>query len=84
MKTGIERIYAERERQIRVGWSAAHDDGHKHGEPRRAAQCYALAPAMRVYPKWEDLGAIHNPVARVFDIGLPLLHGKLSNSNERN
>ena len=48
MKTGIERIYEERERQLRSeGWSAEHDDTHTHCELRRAAECYELPPALR-------------------------------------
>ena len=42
MKTGIELIAAERERQITAeGWSAAHDDEHPLGELSQAAACYA-------------------------------------------
>jgi hypothetical protein len=39
---GIERIAAERERQMSVeGWTIAHDDQHRDGELAAAAICYA-------------------------------------------
>jgi hypothetical protein len=42
IKTGIELIAAERERQITAeGWSAAHDDEHRLGELSQAGACYA-------------------------------------------
>lgn len=41
MKTGIELIAAERERQITAeGWTPEHDDAHKEGELAQAALCY--------------------------------------------
>lgn len=44
MKTGIERIAAERKRQIEVeGWDAEHDISiNGDGQLARAAACYAL------------------------------------------
>lgn len=43
MKTGIEIIAAERERQINAeGWSAEHDKRHSNGGLAVAAACYAL------------------------------------------
>lgn len=48
MKTGIELIAEERQRQIeKEGWSNSHDDNHKHGELARAAAAYALPKAFR-------------------------------------
>jgi len=42
--TGVELIAAERRRQIEEeGWTAEHDDRHKHGELAAAAACYAVA-----------------------------------------
>lgn len=42
MKTGIELIAAERQRQIDVeGWTPEHDAEHTHGELSRAAGIYA-------------------------------------------
>jgi hypothetical protein len=39
--TGIERIAAERERQVSVeGWTPEHDDEHINGEMRDAAIAY--------------------------------------------
>lgn len=47
MKTGIEMIAAERERQITAeGWSAAHDDEHNNQELSIAAECYSEASNM--------------------------------------
>lgn len=46
--TGIERIAAERRRQVEVeGYTADHDDSydHDHGELAEAAACYAAASA---------------------------------------
>jgi len=43
MKTGIELIRAERERQIKVeGFSAFHDSQHNISDLARAAICYAI------------------------------------------
>jgi hypothetical protein len=40
--TGIERIAAERQRQIEAeGWTPEHDDAHADAELVRAAICYA-------------------------------------------
>jgi hypothetical protein len=42
MKTGIELIADERERQVTSeGWTTAHDDSHDDGELAQAASCYA-------------------------------------------
>ena len=42
MKTGIELITEERQRQIEVeGWTKEHDAEHKNGELAKAAICYA-------------------------------------------
>lgn len=41
MKTGIELIAAERERQITAeGWTPEHDDTHQNAEMTSAARCY--------------------------------------------
>lgn len=48
MKTGIERIAAERQRQItEENWSAEHDDKHDAEELARAAAMYALPDNLR-------------------------------------
>jgi hypothetical protein len=40
---GVERIAAERQRQVEVEkWDDAHDSNHVHGELSIAASCYAL------------------------------------------
>lgn len=49
MKTGIELIAAERERQIlQEGWTPEHDDGHSLGELSEAAACYAMVASANV------------------------------------
>lgn len=48
MKSGIELIAAERQRQIeKEGWSAEHDATHVKGELAKAAGCYCLAECLR-------------------------------------
>lgn len=48
MKTGIELIAEERQRQIeKEGWTAEHDAEHKEGEMAIAAACYA-------YPNYDE------------------------------
>lgn len=43
MKSGIELIAEERQRQIEVeGWTPEHDDAHQYGELSKAAAVYAL------------------------------------------
>jgi hypothetical protein len=43
--TGIERIAAERKRQIEVeGFTAEHDDQWEAGELAQAALCYCMEP----------------------------------------
>ena len=45
MKSGIELISAERQRQItEEGWTSAHDDTHTSGDLPIAAACYAIPP----------------------------------------
>lgn len=54
LKSGIELIAAERQRQIDIeGWNAEHDRTHTWGELAKAAACYA----------------VHHTDARVFDPG---------------
>lgn len=49
--TGVERIAAERQRQIDVeGWTPEHDDKHINGELAEAAACYAN-PTIAVDPR---------------------------------
>ncbi len=44
MKTGIELIAAERQRQMDMeGWTPEHDDQHRDAEMSGAAACYAIA-----------------------------------------
>src|SRR5690554_1514673 len=47
MKTGIELIAEERQRQIeKEGWTAEHDSEHKEGELANAAAYYAMTDDM--------------------------------------
>lgn len=51
MKTGIELIAAERDRQTqREGYTSAHDDTHRAGEIAMAAVCYTLPSSVRENP----------------------------------
>lgn len=44
MKTGIQIITEERDRQIsQEGWNVEHDDTHTRGQLSGAAACYAIA-----------------------------------------
>jgi hypothetical protein len=48
MKTGIELIAEERERQIsQKGYNSQHDDEHGAGELAMAAMCYSMLPLWR-------------------------------------
>lgn len=48
MKTAIELIAEERQRQIEVeGYTPDHDDQHGYGELAMAAMCYAMLPIWR-------------------------------------
>ena len=47
MKTAIELIAAERERQIAKGWNASHDDDHANADLTFAAMAYAHEGAAR-------------------------------------
>lgn len=54
---GIERIAAERQRQIELeGWTFQHDDEQRNGEMAAAAACYALTGL----PHWAHEQAIAN------------------------
>jgi hypothetical protein len=57
MKTGIELIAAERQRQVeKEGWTAQHDYQHFHGELAMAAVCYATPDKLRkVVKKWKAI-----------------------------
>jgi hypothetical protein len=61
-KTGVERIAAERKRQVEEeGWSPEHDDEHEDGELGLVAALYATP--IRLYAKQENSGwtAFHDP-----------------------
>jgi len=46
--TGIERIAAERKRQIeKEGWTLEHDDFHDNGQLATAGACYAISDYLR-------------------------------------
>jgi hypothetical protein len=51
--TGIERIIAERKRQIeKYGFTAEHDDKWKNGELTKAGICY-LYPGDETLSRWK-------------------------------
>ncbi len=53
MKTGIELIAEERQRQIeKEGWTTAHDDEHIDGSIAKAAACYATPTDERNMGNW--------------------------------
>ncbi len=55
MKSGIELISEERNRQIQEeGWTPTHDDSHTRSELSHAAAYYALDPRKRThFPEYE-------------------------------
>lgn len=64
--TGVERIAAERKRQIEAeGWTAEHDAAHETPEALAvAAGCYACPPwarEMHERPVWEWSGGARHP-----------------------
>ena len=63
--SGIERISAERQRQIdEEGWSAKHDAEYKNGELTLAAICYASPLPVRVKAKVSTGRGLHFPEFR--------------------
>lgn len=53
MANGVQRIKAERARQMnKEGWTAEHDDEHKDSSLAKAAACYA-SPYFRTYYQFE-------------------------------
>lgn len=49
MKTAIELIADERQRQIeKEGWTPEHDDAHELDQMARASACYALPEYVRI------------------------------------
>ena len=53
MKTGIELIIEERQRQIsQEGWTPEHDDEHEYEELATAAACYACPDRIRGVEPW--------------------------------
>ena len=58
MKTGIELIAEERQRQIeKEGWTPEHDDEHSNGELALVASYYAMSEEQR----FEELSTDSNP-----------------------
>lgn len=56
MKTGIEIIADERQRQVvEEGWTSEHDNQHTKNELVRAAVCYAVANEDHMNEDGEDL-----------------------------
>lgn len=60
LSSGVQRIAAERERQIaKEGWLPEHDDEHGDGDLSLAAACYAAcASGEPVYAKRENGGSV--------------------------
>lgn len=57
MKTGVELIAAERQRQIKVeGWTPEHDGTHERCEIVKAAICYAAESTAVVSHIFEQRG----------------------------
>lgn len=55
MKTGIQIIADERQRQVvEEGWTSEHDDQHTNRELVRAAVCYAEADQQGVVNEYGD------------------------------
>jgi len=55
---GVERIAAERKRQIEVeGWTAEHDEEHEDGELALAASLYAAPDHVRLFDVMGSLKA---------------------------
>jgi hypothetical protein len=81
MKTGIELIAKERERQVsEEGYDAKHDDNHEDGELATAAAIYA-SPSL-LYEKTETAQGVHFDV--VDDMGWNLdlpYHGNMRQPN---
>lgn len=58
MTTGIERIAAERKRQVEEeGWTAEHDADHTDYSLAMAACCYAMP--VRLYEKYEHAAGVN-------------------------
>lgn len=81
MKTGIELIAEERQRQIdKEGYTFEHDDNHEDGELALAAAIYA-SPSL-LYEKTETAQGVHFDV--VDDMGWNLdlpFHGNMRQPN---
>lgn len=56
MKTGIELIAEERQRQIeKEGWTPEHDAEHTNNELALAAICYTAPEFVRKSGRWYDI-----------------------------
>lgn len=74
MSSGIERIAAERQRQIeQEGWKPEHDDQHSRGELAEAAVCYADFAANQ---------AMGNPTSSIDPLGWPFESESLKVSDD--
>lgn len=57
MKTGIQLIDEERQRQIlQEGWTTDHDDEHTSGELSMAAMCYSAYAGNMIHPDTQGDG----------------------------
>lgn len=68
MKTGIELIAEERQRQItEEGWTPEHDINHTNGQLASAAACYAMTKDDRsrmteIFVRKQDGNVTHYPM----------------------
>lgn len=67
MKTGIELIAEERERQIsKEGWTPKHDDEHDSQQISYAAASYIQAGQMRVVSPEQSLRDVTEYIAQMY------------------
>jgi hypothetical protein len=67
MRSGIELITAERQRQAEEeNWTIEHDDLQRNGELAQAAAVYAFSPVFRWYWPWEE--SSYKPKTRIRDL----------------
>lgn len=74
MKTGIELIAEERQRQIEIeGWTPEHDDQYTDGQLAEAASCYAaFANSISVGP--DEIAIFRGSVSYDFFAGITRDH----------
>lgn len=79
MKTGIELITEEREKQLKK-WNAEHDSGHENGELLIAATM--LASPCVTYVKFDYANSFHFEVNAIdWDLDIPRDGNVIKNNN---